>query len=289
MEASVEMVTKAYDANKFNNVALSRFYLNVDEDRKTWGVGSGQDDAFFEGIMEFLRQRMINVNICNPFEYGGRTFDTQLEVVGYNKEGYMKIIEHAKIDDWDNTYRPLGYIVCKAPPQNYVTAYKLEKERFTKNYMANMSSATAKSTAILSIVWRDMSDGTKELIRSSIINGQDRDTTHLIRLGAGQQVEGLGLFDLPEKYVQTLVQTFKWRYFSKELAMAQRKKAENVIRKGIKKGNLREEWKDELLTPEEGQERMEAEQGEGIKNNSEIVKEKANGRRIDVDGLARGK
>jgi len=277
MEASVEMITKAYEANKYNNAALSRYYLNIDEDKKTYGVGSGQDDAFFEGIMEFLRQRQINVNICNPFEYGGKTFDTQLEVVGYNREGYMKIIEHAKIDNWDGTYRPLGYIVCKSPPQNYVNAYKIEKDNFTKRYMQNLSSSSAKNIAILSIVHRDMSDATKELIRSAVLSNSDRDINHLIRFGSGEAIEGLQLFDLPEKYVQSLVQSFKWRYYRKELGEGNRKKAEKIMEKGIKKGNLREEWRDTLIPPEAAQDEPEPKE---IKANA-LIGNRAKARKAD--------
>ena len=255
MDASVEMITKAYEAQRIGQSALSRFYLNIDEDAKTYGIGSGQDDTFFEGIMEFLRQRQINVNICNPFEYGGRTFDTQLEVVGYNRQGYMKIMEHSKVDDWNGIYRPLGYIVTKAPPQNYAVAYKIDKDRFTKNYMQNMSTRSNKDNTILSLVHRDMSDATKELIGVAVRANQDRDSTHLIRYGSGERTEGISVFNLPEKYVQTLVQSFKWRYFSKEMGESYRKRAQKVIDKGIKKGMLQEEWRD-ILQPaqEQGEE-----------------------------------
>lgn len=254
MDASVEMITKAYEAEKGNNIALSRFYINIDEDQKTYGVGSGQEDTFFEGIMEFLRQRQINVNICNPFEYGGRTFDTQLEVVGYTHQGYMKIIEHSKIDNWDGTYRPLGYIVCKEPPKNYANAYKMEKDMFTKNYMKNLSTRANKDITILTLVYRDMTEETKALIRSSVLLGQERDTTQLIRYGSGQELEGLQLFNLPEKTVQNLVQSFKWRFFYKEMQQSYKKKAERIVDKGVKKGLLQEEWRDTLVPEESNKE-----------------------------------
>jgi hypothetical protein len=276
MDASVEMITRAYEAQRKGESALNRFYLNIDEDSKTYGVGAGQDDAFFEGIMEFLRQRMINVNICNPFEYGGRTFDVQLEVVGYTRDGYMKIIEHSKVDDWNATYRPLGYIVIKAPPQNYVNAYKIEKDKFTKSYMQNLSTRANKDITILDIVFRDMSDSTKELIRSAISGGQERDSSHLIRSGSGKTFEGIGIFNLPEKYVQSLIQSFKWRHFSKEMNMFNRKRADKVIERGIKNGNLRPEWKDVLLTPDE-----EQEEAKGIKKDAVYVKAKAQARKVD--------
>lgn len=283
MDASIWMVMNAYEAQKYGK-AISRFYINVDEDAKTYGVSSGQDDTFFEGFMEFLRARQVNVNICNPFDLGGRTFDTQLEVVGYTKQNYAKAIVYEKIDKWTSEYRPLGYIVSKIPPINYITSYKIEKDKFTKNYMSNLSSRVDKDTTILDLVHRDMASETKELIKAAILDNPDnRDCAQLIRYGAGRNREGLQIFNLPEKYVQILVQSFKWRFYDKEMQESYRRKAERVVKKGIKKGNLRAEWKNVLLTPEEGQERMEGEESKEIKPLS-VLDKRAKARRADEIG-----
>jgi hypothetical protein len=128
-----------------------------------------------------------------------------------------------------------------------------------------------------------MTDATKELIKSTIINNPDsRDCAQLIRYGSGRNREGIQIFNLPEKYVQILVQSFKWRFYDKEMQISYKKRADRVVEKGIKKGTLRSEWKDVLITPEEGQERMES---EAIKNDTEIGR-KAKARRVDAPSYA---
>lgn len=222
MDASIWLVKKAYEALK-ENKKVRRFTLNIDEDRKMFGAGSAQEEAFFDGFIEFLRQAQINVHVLNPNDISD--IDTQFECIGYTAEGYEKSIVYQKIDRRTNRYKAQGYVVTKQPPKNYVDAYKLQKEDFLNNFIGNRSGRNVKDDTILDLIWNDMHYSTKQMIGNAILLNKDRDVKHLI-------YRDLQVFNLPVRYTDKLVESFRWKYFEKEIQQTyenQRDRLQNKI------------------------------------------------------------
>jgi hypothetical protein len=226
MDASVWLAKAAYDANKKGHL-VTRCVMNIDEDRKMFGAGSAQEETFFDGFTEFLRQAQINLHVLNPNDI--KNIDTQFECIGWDNQGYEKSIIYQKIDRRIGTYKPLGYVVTKMPPQNYIASYGLQKDDFLKNFVGNRSGRNAKNDAILSIVWGDLPERQKELIRSTIILNRERDTKFLI-------YKELQFFNLPVGYTNQLVDAFKWKYFAPELQRVINRKEAEMHAKMVKAG-----------------------------------------------------
>lgn len=231
MDAGKWLVTKAYEANK-RGFMVTRALMNIDEDKKMFGTGSVQEETFFDGFLEFLRQAQINVHVCNPNDISN--IDTQFECIGYDGEGYAKSIIYQVIDRRTREYKPLGYVLTKAPPKNYVDAYKLQKEDFLKNFVGNRSGRLAKNETMLELVWNDMPKKNKEMIRSAILLNNYSDIKHLIQ-------RELSIFNLPQQYTNDLITAFKFKYFEPEIEQVYERQKQQMIHKAIKAGIMKPE------------------------------------------------
>lgn len=226
MEASIWLVKKAYETSKEGKL-IRRVTINIDEDRKMFGQGSQQEAEYFDSMIEFLRQAQISVHVLNP--YAINNIDTQLEVIGYDSEGYSKSIVYQKIDRRLGTYKPMGYIVTKMPPQNYVQMYKTQKEDFLKTFVGNRSGRNLKDDTILSLVWEDMTSDTKDIVRDGIILNKEGDVKHIIK-------RNLQVFNLPVGYTNYLADEFKFRYFPDEVKQSYQRLKMSVKAKAVKAG-----------------------------------------------------
>lgn len=207
MNAGLWIVEKAYEARK-SGVELIRCVLNIDEDRKMFGQGSTQENNQFDEFTEFLRQKQICIQICNPYDTSN--MNTQLEVIGYTLDGFTKSILYQKTDLREGTYRPLGYVLTKMPPKNYDDAYELEKKEFMNNVVGNRSDRNLKDAKILEYTYADMPSHIKELIRTSIVLNHERDTKLLI----GREIKN---WNLPVRYTESLIDAFRWKYYQREI------------------------------------------------------------------------
>lgn len=231
MEASMWLVDKTYEAN-IEGKELVRCTLNIDEDRRMFGAGSVQEENFFDEFTEFLRQRQINIHVLNPNDI--HSVDVQFEVIGYTNENYCKSIMYQKIDKRSGRYKPIGYVLTRQPPKNYIDAYDLQKKNFLDNFMANRSGRNFKDSKTLEYSWKAMTYQNKELLRSLILLGKERDVKTIIK----REIKG---WNLPVKLTDELVETFKWKYYTPEITKVYARQTAMMEMKAMKAGLYKKE------------------------------------------------
>lgn len=230
-EAGLILALKQYEANK-QNTYVGKFTLLVDEDTKRFGKGAGQEEAYFNSMREFLRKAQINIIINNPND----TTDTdiQLETINYTLKGkkgisYTKSIIYYLINKRTSTYKPMGYILTEIPSMIYVNPYNKAKDRFLKDFTRNRNPAKLKNNKIIEIVFKNMDNKTKQLIKMGILLNKEYGVNMLIN-------NEISNFNLPTAYTKQLLEQFKWRYYKKEIEEnwnRQKDKMQTIVTKDL--------------------------------------------------------
>ncbi len=204
MEASTYLALKSYQAVKDGIPFVSRTTIDIDEVNKTYGIGSGQEETYFSSMKDFLRKAQINLHILNPND--ANDTDIKLETIGYTYDGYAKSILYWRDTKTSTQYRALGYVVTGKPPENYVNAYNQQKDEFLNQFMTNKSNRKFKEETLFQLVYEnEMTQADKDMIRLGIILNK-KEVNAFIK-------QKFKIFNLPDAYVDELVQQFKMYYF----------------------------------------------------------------------------
>lgn len=246
-QAATMLAMQSREANVTGKI-IKRLTYNIDETQKAYGLGSGAADEYFNEMKEFLRQAQINIHILNPKLVADTNY--QIEVVGYTAQGYSKGIFYATIDK--GLSLPMGYVVSKLPSENYMKAYKIEKDEFIRHFGSNESYKSSKDNELIDNIYKDLSSKYKETIRQSIILNKQKIADMVLE-------REFNTYNLPHKYIQSLINLTKLKYFKREIDEAFRLRTDNImLNKQITRQKLnklkRENQSDDLEESDEANE-----------------------------------
>ena len=225
--AELVMAQNAYNLSKGKGGTLKKILLNVDETQQKWGVGSKASTTYFQQLTEFMRAFQICITIVNPNDTSNA--DIQLETIGYtepNDEGirYTKSILHYLIDKRLSIYKPIGYILTKTPPKNFIDAYLVQKEEFLKNFSTIRNPNYERDDTLCEMVWNDMPQERKELLRQALLLNKENYVQSILR-------KEFSVFNLPTAEIKELMEAFKLKYFEKEIKAGWERKLAQIENK----------------------------------------------------------
>ena len=221
-EAATLLASETYKAK--NDELAGKFTILLDEDYKRFGVGSVQEEEYFQSMQEFLRRSQINMIMNNPYDVSGA--EIQLETIGYtypNDKGetFTKSICYYLTDSRNKIYSPMGYILTKRPNITYDDAYEAQKTGFLKHFGAGSSPVMEKNKSLLDIIYNTMPDDIKQMVREALLLGKENDARTLISQSISQ-------FNLPTAYNKQLTEAFKFAYFKDEVKQSWERKKQRL-------------------------------------------------------------
>jgi len=212
-QAQLYLAVNAHNASKNGESVVSKTYLNIDETQQQYGTGSGASRTYFDQLTEFIRALQICIGILNPMDTSSA--EIQIETIAYtlpddNGVRYTKSMLHYLIDKRDRIYRPLGYLVTKTPPQNFINSYLIQKNDFLKSFASNKNPTFEKSGILCDIIWNDLTEDNKSFMRSAFLMNKETYVMTLLR-------KAFSVFNLPSQETKNLIEEFKVKYFQDEI------------------------------------------------------------------------
>ena len=232
-QAQILLSQNSYNVAKGKESPITKMLFNIDETQQKWGVGSKASNVYFQQLTEFMRALQICITIINPNDTSDA--ETQLETIGYtlpdeNGVIYTKSMIYYLIDKRSSIYKPIGYLVTKTPPKNFIDAYLLQKDQFLKNFSSNRNPNAEKNDILNTMVWNDMSSQNKDFLSKALLLNKENYVQAILK-------KEFSVFNLPSQEQKELIESFKLKYFKKEIQAGWATKLANM-KSRVDKANI---------------------------------------------------
>ncbi len=223
-QAQIILSQNSYNVAKGKESPITKMLFNIDETQQKWGVGSKASNVYFQQLTEFMRALQICITIINPNDTSNA--ETQLETIGYtlpdeNGVIYTKSMIYYQIDKRSDIYKPIGYLVSKTPPKNFVDAYLIQKDQFLKNFSSNKNPNAEKNEILNTMIWNDMEQNTKTFLSQALLLNKENYVQAILK-------KEFSVFNLPSQEQKELIESFKLKYFKKEIQTGWETKLANM-------------------------------------------------------------